>query len=651
MNNDFEIASIINDDRTMDSYIKGDAFEALTQIIYNSLDASASHIDVNIKYNNLNFIEIIQVLDNGCGIQAPDINNKWDPFLRRGYSEKKIGQINKFNRNLHGKNGDGRFKSYALGSVIEWKSKTTDNSTIIVGRDTNPQAFEIKNGETLTEIATETGTLFTAYVNGKNINLPSFENLKADLERHFLTVIGESVNNKNAVSIYLNNKKLSVHEHIENQSENELNSPYNDVKVKTIIWKQNSSDNNKLFWCDQSYNILKEERLDLSVQKTDNSLYISSQRIEKAKKNNTLEIIQDSKEFTDIKKQAEQIREKVLLEYKKLKTGDIIKRLKDENIYPYDEQNLSSTDKITQPLYDSIIIKINEKKPAFLRGEKSKRYIVKTIKILIEEEPEHFIKILESLLDLTSEETIEFSKILEENPLPAIIKTTKTVSNRVKFLEGLRYLVYGELSKTIKERTQLHKILEKEPWIFGEQFQLSFSDQSFNTIVNDIRAQIDGLSQEEEFDGQHRIPDLFFTKKQYYGQTPGALIVELKRPKVIIGKKELQQIKDYYDIIKSQAEFNNWKIDLIIVSKDIEANIIEGEISNTETGQLKYSEHNNLKKIYVKRWGDILDSNGYALSMLKQSLDINLSSEAGAEYVRDKYSSILSNDMGKQSSS
>lgn len=39
---EFEIASIINDDHTMDAYIKGNAFEALTQIIHNSLDASAT---------------------------------------------------------------------------------------------------------------------------------------------------------------------------------------------------------------------------------------------------------------------------------------------------------------------------------------------------------------------------------------------------------------------------------------------------------------------------------------------------------------------------------------------------------------------------------------------------------------------------------
>lgn len=87
---EFEIASIINDDHTMDAYIKGNAFEALTQIIHNSLDASASRIDVSIKYNLLGVIETISVLDNGCGIKAPDKNNEWDPFLRRGYSEKRL---------------------------------------------------------------------------------------------------------------------------------------------------------------------------------------------------------------------------------------------------------------------------------------------------------------------------------------------------------------------------------------------------------------------------------------------------------------------------------------------------------------------------------------------------------------------------------
>jgi hypothetical protein len=54
-----------------------------------------------------------------------------------------------------------------------------------------------------------------------------------------------------------------------------------------------------------------------------------------------------------------------------------------------------------------------------------------------------------------------------------------------------------------------------------------------------------------------------------------------------------------------------------------------------------YSEKNPLKKIYIKRWGDILDKNSYAMNMLKQSLEIDLSSNTGADYVKNKYSEIL----------
>ena len=43
-------ATIVNDDRVMSSYINGSPFEALTQIIHNSLDADADLINISIKY-------------------------------------------------------------------------------------------------------------------------------------------------------------------------------------------------------------------------------------------------------------------------------------------------------------------------------------------------------------------------------------------------------------------------------------------------------------------------------------------------------------------------------------------------------------------------------------------------------------------------
>ena len=142
----FQEAEIINDDHTMASYINGSSFEALTQIIHNSLDADASLVKISVKRNGLGAIEWVRVIDNGSGIKQPNKDNPMDPFLRRGYSEKKCGQTNIFNRNYHGKNGEGRFKSYALGAQVEWISKREDGASCkIMGNYAEPQKFRYIN--------------------------------------------------------------------------------------------------------------------------------------------------------------------------------------------------------------------------------------------------------------------------------------------------------------------------------------------------------------------------------------------------------------------------------------------------------------------------------------------------------------------------
>lgn len=632
----FEVVDIVSDDHVMAAYINGDPFEALTQIIHNSLDASSDRIDIVIKYNDLGVIEHIKIQDNGCGIKAPNKDDPLDPFLRRGYSEKKIGQINKFNRNMHGKNGDGRFKSYALGAIVEWLTKTKDSTSQVIGEEATPQKFKYVNGIDSSIIRGVTGTIFTALANGRTIKLPKPDELKEKLEKHFLTVIDDA-----RVSIYLNGEKLSVEEHVECSQNDLLDKPYDNVEVKTVIWKQIDHSNNRLFWCDHSYNILREERLETGVQKTSHSLYIASKLVEEEKNKNTLDLISGNPTFSEIEKKARDKKDAFLLQQQKLKTSDIIRKLKEENIYPYNSEASSSAERVTQDLYDKVIVKINEKKPAVFKSQETRKFIVATVKILLEREPEHFTKILESLLNLSSEETAEFSKLLDETKLSNIIKTSRIVSDRLKFMELLRYLVYGDIAKNVKERSQLHKIVEKETWIFGEEYNIITSDKTFNKTIAEIRNKVSGLSEVGEYDGGHRIPDLFFTSNLFYGQDQWALIVELKRPKVKIGKKEAQQIKDYYDIIKEVPEFANWRIDLVIVSSDIDDNVIDGEIKDIRTGLMNYSDKNPLKKIYIKRWGDILDRNNNSLRMLKKALDTDTDEDDGKKYLAENFPHIV----------
>ncbi len=641
----FQEAEIINDDHTMASYINGSPFEALTQIIHNSLDANASLIKISVKYNDLGALEWVRVIDNGSGIKQPNKENPMDSFLRRGYSEKKSGQTNIFNRNYHGKNGEGRFKSYALGAQVEWLSRREDGTSCkIMGNYAEPQKFKYINDCDVSAFKFSKGTLFTAYANDRDIKLPEHDKLKSDLERHFITIVDD-----NRISIYLDEDKLSASEHIDESDTDTLNAPYTDVEVKTVIWKQSSVDNNRLFWCDHSYNILKEDKLENNTKKTNCSLYIASKRVEAEKNNNTLDLLASNPDFVEIERWAREKKDAFLLKQSRLRSYDIINKLKEENIYPYSDTP-SSSDQVARSLYDKIIVKINEKKPNVLKATETRQFIVTTVKVLLEREPEHFAKILQNLLNLTTEETVEFSNLLDETDLSNIIKTSSMVSNRLKFLESLRMLVYGDISKNVKERSQLHKMVARETWIFGEEYNLTASDKTFNNTISEIRKSIKDFCGEYEIEGGDRIPDLFFTSKQFYGQQQWALIVELKRPKVSIGKKEVQQIKDYYDIVKDCSEFANWRIDFLVISSEIDSNIQTGEIKDKKTGLLKYSEEDPLKKVYVKRWGDILDQNTYSYKNLKQSLDLDVDQNDGAHYIKDNFSDIINLDKMAEAS-
>jgi len=91
--------------------------QALAEFIWNSLDADASRIDVTVEENALGGMAKVIVCDNGTGMEyekAPEM------FKSLGGSWKREGATTKGGRFLHGQDGRGRFKAFALGAVAEW---------------------------------------------------------------------------------------------------------------------------------------------------------------------------------------------------------------------------------------------------------------------------------------------------------------------------------------------------------------------------------------------------------------------------------------------------------------------------------------------------------------------------------------------------
>ena len=101
---------------------------AIEELIWNALDADAREVRVDLVTNALGGIDAVRVSDDGTGI---DILRADETFGSLGGSWKRSegATTAALHRRLHGRHGRGRFKTFALGSHVEWRT------TMRAGRD------------------------------------------------------------------------------------------------------------------------------------------------------------------------------------------------------------------------------------------------------------------------------------------------------------------------------------------------------------------------------------------------------------------------------------------------------------------------------------------------------------------------------------
>src|SRR6478672_11441449 len=92
----------------IDSLTRANGMTALTELIWNSLDADSTEINISYKNNNLGGYEYIHIKDNGHGV---DYEKAQRVFGSLGGSEKKKKTQSPNGRKFQGKEGKGRYKS------------------------------------------------------------------------------------------------------------------------------------------------------------------------------------------------------------------------------------------------------------------------------------------------------------------------------------------------------------------------------------------------------------------------------------------------------------------------------------------------------------------------------------------------------------
>lgn len=620
------------------------AENAIAEIIWNSLDADADNIDLKINYDGLGNIEYITISDDGCGLPFDEFKNN---YCQLGFSMKPVSKKTPKFGLLHGKKGEGKFKILSSVAQVEIKSVYQKDGALYeydISED-NSDLSQFLASEEVKSNASTTGFSVTL----KGIDQKKFSSFLNTSEvvkllglkfAHYLYTYA-----KQDINIVVDGVRLKYDNFIER------------IENKFIICQGIQHEITLIEW--QPKIIQKAADQNLSLGRLDGIIH--DMLLIKVKPPITAFVFSDAidsyyeadggigmlhREVLDeIKIKAMDVVKAFAKEVVAHNSLEIIDALKKEAIYPNDDDMESDVHK---ELMAACAVEIIEKYPNFQKKKPvDKKIMLLLVKQALSGNNQDLSKILYDIFQLNRESTTELAKILEDTSLRQMINTITVLIERIKFVEHLRTILYEnyddqQVGNRMSERTQLHKIIGLNIWIFGEEYALSSSDTGFKDAIKKALEKVNKdaqlVSDDEDFgEGSQRRPDLCLCRcipKEEF------LLIELKRPNIACGKKELRQVEDYADIIlenrKMKATFSKFTFILMTIEKDDSLANYKDRITD-------------LHSIKVVLWSDLLDELAAKLKSMKEMLSLQIQTNQAFTFFRTHYSEYFPIEIGEPS--
>lgn len=336
-----------------------------------------------------------------------------------------------------------------------------------------------------------------------------------------------------------------------------------------------------------------------------------------------------SKEFKNIKNIIDKLLREKRKPYLSVVAGKIIDSYKDEKIFPeYNEKDYIQ--KIKHEELEKLVAVVYEKEPKIFTqlNKEQKKTLVRLFDLIIENgDTDSLYKILNEVIDLTDDERDELADILEKTALSNVTKTIKLIEDRYKAIEELKKLVFDDSIKA-NEVDHIQKMMESYLWIFGEEYSLvTAEEQDFEEALRRYLYILDEDNSDVEVDSEDNRRQMdIFARRNVDGKTFENIVVELKHPKIRLGKKQLDQVEKYMNVILKESRFNNhdekWVFYLVGNEFDT-SNYIESQIENVKhKGEKSLVFSINNYKIYVKKWSEIFTEIELRLNFLQEKLKL-----------------------------
>lgn len=624
---------------------------AIAELVWNALDADAKRVDISLHPGQLDILEAIEIVDDGWGMTPA---RALESFSSLGGSWKRLATKTEHDqRVIHGKEGRGRFKALGLGRVAEWhvcfsqsKGKLATFTVTII--DDTSDKFDLRPDQ---PAPAGKGEKRGVRVRITEIYKP-FPSLERDsciteLAQIFAIYLRKYASAK----VYLENLPVDPEVMVEAAKSYPLepvvlpDGATHPAEIEIVEWKVSAE--RRLYLCDEDGFPFDEMAPGIQAPGFTFSAYLKSRAFKILEAEHGLGL----GELDDVTRPVIDAAEKAMRDHFRLRAEEeargLVQKWKEENVYPYAGDPQSPAEEQERQVFNIAALNVATYLPKFEEAEpKAKQLQLRLLRHAIETGPEEALRFLTEVLDLPPDRRQELIALLDRTTLSQVIGAAKLVTDRLEFLQGLRQLVFdADLKKLTKERSQLHRLIAPNAWLFGEQYHLAIDDQNLTAV---LRKHLELLGEKTEVDdpvkrlnGTDGIIDLMFSRCIIQ---PGVakrehLIVELKRPSVRIGNKEATQIESYAQAIAEDEQFKGTDTRWVmwVVSSEIDKSIVRRASQHGRPAGILYQPDDLPITVWVKTWGQIIEEAAARMRFFEERLGYTPDRDASIKHLRTTY--------------
>ncbi|HYV17458.1 MAG TPA: ATP-binding protein [Verrucomicrobiae bacterium] len=623
---------------------------ALAEFIWNSVDADATIVSVGLQENQMGALSKIIVTDNGTGIKYDDAP---ELFKSLGGSWKRSRASTAEGRFLHGRDGRGRFKAFALGSVAVWDVAYNKGPGLyrftVTMMQSNLREILISD-----EVLAPAGRLRGVTLTISELH-QNYRSLTTDAGRQeFVEIFAIYLTSYPAVTVSIGGVRVDPAPSIASRKQEVLQPIESDGKaydasLEIIEWR--SATERSLYLCNEKGFPLKEvEERRFHIGSFQFSAYLRSEYFSKLQNDSILELAQMRKEVVAAIDEAQSTIKDYFRGRAASEARDLVEAWKAEEVYPYEGEAITQVEQVERQVFDIVAVKVAEHLPDFTESRKpSKALHLRLLRQAIERSPEDLQIILQEVLKLPVRQQEDLAGLLRDVSLSAIISSAKVVADRLKFLDGLDAILFdADKKQRLKERSQLHRIIAENCWLFGEEYSLSVDDQSLTEVLRKHRKLLGDDAVVDEpvrtVAGERGIVDLVLSRaiRRYKSDDLAHLVVELKAPKVKVAEAEVLQIEKYAMAVVADERFRSLKTTWAfwVVSDDFGDYAVHRmkSVGGGNTGRI-HEEPNST--IWIKSWAQVLEDNRARMQFFKERLEYKADKGKSLEFLKQRYDNFL----------